>query len=389
MHTPIRASKVFKIILTNLSIFFLCLLLIEVFFIINSKYKFINPPQPHTNKAAILSPKAAEDKYGASVFSVPDQYKTIFDEKLKNLKNAQIDHFNTMAPAYDLFAGKGVPGSVQVQAYLLPPNENIKIYDVEYKIDKYRRRFVENQKNKKKSTKYLLALGDSRTFGIGVTSGHDYPSQLTKKISSDIKVYNFGTPGFGPNDFLFQLQTDPKLLNEITQNEGLAIWFFTKTHFERFFCDLKCYQKDYDIYINRKPHYELIDNRLVFLGPFSESWTFKRKLLYYLAQSETVKFFDFKFNYSGKQIQTLVASFKEIKTLLEQKKNLKKIFFLISQEFKEKDQLIQLLKNENIDVVDISDIPFYKMKTYIPFDGHPASNHNWIISEILKKHIAP
>lgn len=387
MHAPIRITQVLKIILINVLILFFCLSLIELFFIINSKYKFISRPPFHLNKAQDLNLKKVEDKYGSSIFLIPDQYKTVFDSRLENITDAQVNYFS-MAPLYDVLGGKSTPGTVQVQTRLLPPNDDIVLSDAEYKIDKYRRRIVENQKNKTKPTKYMLALGDSMTLGAGVTSGHDYPSLLAKKISPDIKVYNFGKPGFGPNDLLLQLQTKPDVMGEVSQKEGLAIWLFIDSQFERFFCDFICYQKDYDQFIFHKPKYELDNDKLVNLGPFSQNWNFKKKLLYYLAQSETIKFSRFKFKYSDEQMRTLVTGFKEIKTILEQKKNLKKFYVLFPHPFEEKEQLAQLLENENINTIDISDIPFKSMKNMrIPFDRHPTSGQYWIITEILKKYI--
>lgn len=386
MQILIHLLRKFKVVIYNILILLLCLFIIEAFFILNANFHFLKKPAYYFYETDYLSLEESEIKYGSGAFAVPQKHRALISEDLYNIPYAKIDE-KTKRPLFELLKSSNIPASVRVQEHLLPPYENKIVYDVEYSIDKNHRRTVYNQEKKQKTAKYLLALGDSFTFGAGVTSGQDYPSQLAEKISNRTKIYNLGKPGFGPNDLLFQLQSEPRLLSDISEKEGVAIWLFIEDHIERFVCDLKCYQNGSNKYILGKPRYSIINDKLVHLGSFSEAVNLKRKLFYYLGQSEALKYSGFRPDYKPEDLNAVVTGLNEIKTILEQKNNLKKFYILFLGKFNEKQDLIDLLKRKDFGIIDISDIPVHKIKNMrIPFDGHPTSNYYWTISEILKKY---
>ena len=337
-----------------------------------------------------MSQKEAELTYGASLFAPPDKYKSGYTKSKMDLAMVQVDPVSKFPLFEHLKHGKGA-SSVKIQTRLSPPYDDVIVYDVEYRLNKYNRRIVENQDLKIKAHDFVLAFGDSFTFGEGVTTGQDYPSQLARKLSPEKVVYNFGKPGYSANDLLFRLQTMKESLDGVKQNEGVAIWYFIDAHLERFFCDFQCYQPHFD-FIQEKPRYELIDNKLVYKGTIAETMTLRQNLLYFLAKSEALKFIgiDQYFDYSDIELRTFVAALKEIKLYLEQKKHLKKFYFFTGQTFRQKERIFQLLKDENIQVIDMSDVNIKKdHHMRIPYDRHPTSDFYWIVSEVLKKYLEP
>ena len=81
------------------------------------------------------------------------------------------------------------------------PNENNPEYKYSIVTNSEGYRTWEVSPNKNPGTYRIICLGDSTTFGWGVNSSNNYPSQLNKKIlykfkDKNIEVLNFGVPGY-------------------------------------------------------------------------------------------------------------------------------------------------------------------------------------------------
>ncbi len=370
-------------------------MLIEVFFICNENFHFL--PNFEVNKfyTARLSDENAAKKYGAGILNIPSNYQSGYAKsllKLSGVKNPR-PNLKDLDPVYEATNNRSkMPADLRVKLRLTPPNENVLVYDVEYSINAFGRRKVTNQSQKLNAHRYLLALGDSYTFGQGVTSGMDYPSQLAKKLSDNYFVYNFGKPGFAPNDLLFRFQNGIESLDEITQEEGVAVWYFIEAHLERFICGFYCYHHSFDLYVSAKPKYRMIENELKYVGNLADTMTSIDKFLYYSAQIKTLQFAENLLfaDYADVDLRAFVESLKKVKAYLEEKKNLKKFYFLHSHNFHQQNRITQLLNEAGIDVINASDLPIKNLQDMkIPFDGHPSSDYYWLISEVVKKVIEP
>ena len=338
-----------------------------------------------------MTMQEAESKYGPGLYQVPEEYRIYNKKADKNLFSAEVNH-EQASPLYELFNVNARPHAIRIEVRLMPPNENVVVYNVEYKINSNKRREVENQQAKLKANRFVLSLGDSFTFGEGVTSGEDYPSQLAKKLSPDYLVYNFGKPGYGPNDLLFRLQTNLETFRDINQNEGIAIWYFIAAQLERTACGFRCLLSRRNHYIWDKPRYGLVDNKPVFLGKFDQTIPFWQQLLPIIAESEALKFGinHLTVNYSENEYKNFVAMLREIKTILEQSKNLKKFYFLNTENFDLDPQLYSLLQQAGIEVLDFSHVPKLKFEeSRILYDWHPNAAYYWLVAEMLKKTIEP
>lgn len=338
-----------------------------------------------------MTVREAETKFGPRLYQVPAEYQIHNKSADEKLIAPQVNHEQTF-PLYELFNENARPQTIRIEVRLIPPNENVVAYNVEYKINSNKRREVENQKAKTKASRFVLSLGDSFTFGEGVTTGEDYPSLLAKKLSPDFMVYNFGKPGYGPNDLLFRLQTNLESFKDIKQNDGVAIWYFVSAQLERTACGFRCFLRQHNYYISDKPRYELVDNKLVFLGKFGQTIPFWQKLLPIIAESEALKFGinHLAVVYTENEYKTFVAMLKEIKTLLEQSKNLKKFYFLNTESYDLDPQLYGFLQQAGIEVLDFTQVPKPKFEeSRIPYDWHPNATYYWFVSEMLKTTLEP
>lgn len=336
-----------------------------------------------------MTAQEAETKYGPGLYQVPAEYRVNKRPADKKLLVGEVNHEQTF-PLYELFHPNAPPQAIQIEVRLLPPNESVVVYNVEYKINKHKRREVENQQTKTNARQFVLSLGDSFTFGEGVTTGEDYPSQLAKKLSPDYMVYNFGKPGYGPNDLLFRLQSNVETFNDVKQKEGIAIWYFVYAQLERTACGFRCFLSRNNYYISDKPRYELVGNKPVYLGKFDQTMPLWQHLLPIVAESEALKFGinHFAVDYSENEYKTFVALLKEIKAILEKSKDLRKFYFLNTDDYELDPILYDLLKEAGIETLDLSQVPKPAFKdSRIPYDWHPTATYYWFITEVLKKTI--
>lgn len=333
-----------------------------------------------------MTVQEAETKFGPDLYQVPAKYRLNNKSADEKILAPQINHEQTF-PLYELFNENVRPQAIQIEVRLIPPNENVVAYNVEYKININKRREVENQQTKTKASRFVLSLGDSYTFGEGVTTGEDYPSLLAKKLGPDFMVYNFGKPGYGPNDLLFRLQTNLESIKDINQNDGVVIWYFISAQLERTACGFRCFLSRNNYYISEKPRYELVDNKPVYLGKFNQTMPYWQQFLPIIVKSEALKF---GFNnvaaeYNDTEYKTFVAMIKEIKTIVEQTKNLQKFYFVNTESF-EHEPMYEMLKQAGIEVLDFSLVPKPKFEeSRIPYDWHPNATYYWFVTEMLKK----
>lgn len=366
----------------------LCLFSVEFFFQLNDEYKFVQQTvyRPKWN-ASTMTVQEAETQFGPGLYRVPPEYLVHSKKTDEKLLSAEPNH-GQATPLYKLLSENVGPQSVRIEVRLMPPNDNVVVYDVEYKIDRYKRREVEHQQFKSKASRFVVSLGDSFTFGEGVTTGEDYPSQLAKKLNPEYHVYNFGKPGFGPNDLLFNLQTNLESFRDMTQNEGIAIWYFISAQLERTSCGFRCLLNRKNSFVLDKPKYELAGNKPVYVGKLSDTIPFSRAMMTLFAKSEALKFGinSFPVEFSKNDYRTFVAVLKEIKFNLEAAKNLRKFYFLITENIEHDPIFFELLNEAGIDVIDLSAVPKPAFKdSLIPYDWHPTAAYYWFITEILKK----
>lgn len=108
------------------------------------------------------------------------------------------------------------------------------VYDIEYQIDEFSRRFVHSSDPK---ASYALALlGCSFVYGEGVDNSESLPFYLHQYVPQ-ANVYNLGFHGNSIANFLYQVQEikDHPFYKDIVGKKRIAIYVFQDFHLDRFF----------------------------------------------------------------------------------------------------------------------------------------------------------
>jgi hypothetical protein len=100
-------------------------------------------------------------------------------------------------------------------------------YKVQTSFDRYGRRIVGNER---KSKNHLLMLGCSFTAGEGLNDQDTLAHFLNESV--DAQTYNYATGGMGASHALTVLR-NKKIVDEVEQKKGLAIYVFLDFHRDR------------------------------------------------------------------------------------------------------------------------------------------------------------
>jgi hypothetical protein len=105
-----------------------------------------------------------------------------------------------------------------------------RVYSVTYLIDRFGRRDtpVSSQHSR---DRFLLFLGDSNTFGEGLTETETLPF-WAGQFAPAYYPYNYAFSGWGPAQMLDLLKTRD-LKSQVRQDEGYAVFFFIPAHIGR------------------------------------------------------------------------------------------------------------------------------------------------------------
>lgn len=381
----LETVKVFKILFWNLITFILLLAGVETFFYINQRLQFLPAPQFPRYPVTVKKEDAIQDLGESILIPFPKSrtYAPIEANRNRRRQDAEIEGKPFTFNDYPSHISK----SFQVRKFF--PNDNSTVYNVQYTFDPYGRREVQNQTNKKPS-KFIATFGCSYTFGEGVSTGDEYPSQLASKMNSSWKVYNFGFPGMGPNDTLDGIQKFPLYAEGVEEPEGVFVWVFIPDHMNRFFCPLVCYAPDSRWIWKYKTEYILKENKLEPQGLFAESKRLDRLVYQYLLRTATGEYFGSRNppQYTQEQYDIFVMALQQISESLPNKKYLKK-YLVVYQTFDGLDMMRQSLQKYGFELIDYTQI--YNVLV-IPHpqilgDTHPTSESYWYLSEIIKNRI--
>ncbi|MCC2678257.1 MAG: hypothetical protein K0R29_833 [Pseudobdellovibrio sp.] len=378
--------KFLKLAGINVAVFALAILCFESVFILDTKFHFLNTVYVNHKSKRALTPEEYEKKYNIQFSKIPDFLKTELDPVLHEVEEKPfvLDQEHKGKMLFEVTQ----KGAGQIDMFVDVDNRRLKIYSAHFEMDQYKRRKVMYQDHKKAS-KFILTLGDSHTFGEGLDNGKDYPSLLAKKIGNDWKVYNLGWPGEGPNDTLKKSES-PDFLAGVTESEGIALWQFSGFHMDRFLCPLKC-EQSYYAYQAKRPYYSLKDGKLNYEGTLEDydknTFDPNRFLIRLLSYSYALKHFGISeiMEYSDSQIEAVTQAYVGIKNRISQTKKLNQFYFIIDSQFHDQVRIKKSFIDHGLAVLDYSEMDFESIKDHrFPMDGHPTSNHNWIMTDLIK-----
>jgi hypothetical protein len=282
--------------LINGFVFFILIASFEFFCRLNSKYHWADFSDKNSQSLSrlqneILSPEILKKEFGAvALETIPSALISHYDIKqLGHYSYSDIDQNHNPNRNWQI-SSDGQSRTSQFSKKI--KNTELTLYNVTYALNNYSKRVVEGQSVKKNAERFILAAGDSFTFGEGVTQGQDYPSQLASIISDKWTVYNYGVAGDSANDFYLRGLADPGYFEQIKETEGDFIWLYHEVQMQRLVFPTNAYESAK--YILSKPEYTLDGEELIFHGFFQSSDRPFRKVLNLLAKSEIIKTFNFE-----------------------------------------------------------------------------------------------
>jgi len=363
--------------------------LVEGFFQLNSRYKWLVSSQQKILSGSdneISEPEAADWAYIQSKLSdgripVSDPFERI---RGLGLRDQVVER---------TFFKHEIPGQkgVRAVAQLLPSQEAL--YDVDYHINEFDRRFDPSRRGA--PDKFLLFLGCSFVFGEGLDYRHSLPGLLQDRLQN-FHVYNLGVRGLGPNDYLahFDRISHHQLVNsllfeEIPEEDGVVVYNMLDFHIDRVTCPARCYLPVHE-WIQAKPEYRIGgDGGLQYVGTFDERNEYLKMVMRLAAKSETLRFFNHQILRETHGNGLLVGSaFRKLKNEISQRFNVKRFLVILSQqEMKWIGSYLEAAGWE-VSFADSNIVKkIVKNRSVIPFDGHPSPEANWVSAQLIAREI--
>jgi hypothetical protein len=253
-----------------------------------------------------------------------------------------------------------------------------------YKIDSFGRRHTEAKGIRKQ---HLLLLGCSYTFGTGVEDEDTLPARLGAKLK-DAQAYNFGVGGYGPSAILLRSR-HPDYFNGVTQDEGVAIYYFIDDHVPRTL-------GSYSLVNSWGAGLPWIDDQLQYRGPFGHlgygDFAFRALgVVNRLGFSWPVTYSDRDMDKVGKVISAIRENYL---------RHFPRGKFLVViapplHEARIRYDMRPAFEHAGLDYIDYSDrrIREFVPDPYIPGDGHPIAAYyekvgGWLAADLRKNGLA-
>lgn len=141
----------------------------------------------------------------------------------------------------------------QFRVTRIDPRNNATVYDVIYSIDRDHLRETRSCP----TGPTIGFFGCSFTFGEGLNDADTLPQQVSDLFGRDLRVLNFGLPGYGPQQFLREMQLG-LFDKEIGPKPRLFIYLTAPWHAQRTSCKAS--------WVSNGPRYALVDGKPVYQG---------------------------------------------------------------------------------------------------------------------------
>ncbi|MBI4406269.1 MAG: hypothetical protein HY537_19075 [Deltaproteobacteria bacterium] len=239
------------------------------------------------------------------------------------------------------------------------------IYSVNYSVDnKHRRETPQTGKR----NRLVLFFADSLAFGEGVNDNETLP-YFFASFSRSARVYNYGTPGHGPQQLLARLE-EGKLGEEVSGDLPSLIYIWIDAHINRAIGDMRQASSG-----SNYPYYELSsEDQLVRKGTFSNGRPLLSSLYKRLNRSSIVRFFGLNFPKIGtRHVKFAARILKASAVLFNQQFKSDRFYVLLYPGCLLCQPLKQELESSLIKVLDYSKLFERGRKgLIIEGDGHPS-----------------
>ncbi len=363
----------------------------ELFFQLNEKTYWINPPMHSQYPPMQLDREASLKLYSLLNHGPAFHWKpTLSPEEVLSASQEGIDQTEKGLIPCCLSKWDKSRFPISIKSVLKTAKTHRLIYSANYKIDSLGRRITPNPRG---AFYNILMFGDSFTLGEGVNDKESAPYQLGKR-RPDSKVYNLGIAGGSSSEILYELIASNKSrFQDIPHRKTLLIYSYMDDHLERLFCRSLCLLKKNE-WMLEKPYFASENGKPVFKGFFDQNRQILNGFYKYWNQSALVRFFNIILppRFEQKDFDFFAEVLKEIET---QSKNVFQdvdFYFVLypgASHFYGSELKAVALKN-NIHVLDFSSIDT-RLATggfpTIPGDGHPSPITQYIFAYLLNKEL--
>jgi hypothetical protein len=265
------------------------------------------------------------------------------------------------------------PGRFHVKK--IDPKTGTVIYDVHYTID----RNLLRQTNSCETCSTIAFFGDSMTFGEGINDSDTLPQALANDFDGKLRVLNLGFSGYGPQQFLRELQTG-RFDGALGKTPKLFVFLTGGWMVERSACKSP--------WILYAPRYELANGEAVYKGPcYAGPMLWLRQWLVHAAlYREFIE--PQERQVTKRDVDLDIGILKEAMVLAKNKYGAGVVFPYIGAD-PMTTQIVGELQAASADILDVS---LSKQaaegdRLNIPGDRHPTPLANRLRASILKAYI--
>jgi len=280
-------------------------------------------------------------------------------------------------------------------------DDGTELYSVNYTIDEIGRRQTTCLIDDSLIKRDVLFFGGSFTFGMGVEDDETLPYYYGK-YGEGCRCFNYGFPGYGPQQVLEWLKRDD-VINNVDGEETIFIYTFIDVHLWRLVGSMLRYTQ----WMEDFPNYILDeDGSLRRHGSFKTGRPIRAAIYKVLGKSHILRILNIEIplKIGDRHLDLFCEVISESKRLYKEKFNSDKFIVLIyPQSDIFADRLILRLKELGIDYIDYSGLKFEQLiraragdkqnmrsllqGLFIPVDNHPTGKNYDLVAERLAKDI--
>jgi hypothetical protein len=232
----------------------------------------------------------------------------------------------------------------------------------------------------------IVFFGDSFTFGVGVNDSETLPQLFADLLDRKQRVLNFGVSGYGPQQFLRELETglfDPL----IGEQPRLFVFMTFAGHVERTACKL--------FWGRRAPRYALENGQVALKGACYDDWSLRLREWLENMASYRLYIEPYLQKATHEDVELYIRILLAAVNLAKEKYGVATLipyittdgYYLNGTGFSE-DEIVQRLRNGGAVVVDVSLVEDESTGALtFKDDGHPTPLANRLRAPIIKDYI--
>lgn len=232
--------------------------------------------------------------------------------------------------------------------------------------------------NPVKANNFLLFVGCSFTYGLGVNDTQTLPSQMTTHLP-DYVSYNFAIPGTHPGTMIDRLtKVDAQ---EIKEPTGWVVHGYIENQMERLVGAFHYL----GVWGSYRPYYEIKDGKLHSPGTWRELFPWKMRLWELVMKSNTVRFLVryWRPAATDEDWDKLMEMFQALQKISQEKYHAKGLIVLLWPRTTDKERMKKRLAAINIRTLELDPEKF----SPIPYDGHPSAETYALYAKDLANYI--